>query len=843
MFSNGFTLIHEPSPTSLSVSYHFLLQAGSAHEPEALSGVSHFMEHMVFKGSSGSQWCSWNDQVEQLGGTINAFTSFEETSFQLSVSRRHWEEGLRIVLEMILCAKLDEEDFEKERKVILEELSEGRDSGDYLLSEKLWGSLYGDHGFGRPVIGNEHTIKSLSLDALRDYYQKVYQPHRMILAVAGPVDWSGLLSLLEESFQAKNHSSKTPFEIEEPKFGNPSIVRIHRGNHERVMEIAFPAPNVQHEMTPVLDVLSVILGDAETSRLYKSLRLEKEWVRSIGSQMFSQNQTGLFLIRALLNEGAELSCLKEIFHQIRKLKEEGVSGAELARAKLLIDKEIFFNAETLEGRTRTLAYFQHAFGAAEMEEVYRKRLLSVSEDDVQRAAEAYLKGSLASIAFLAPQHAKLPSDEDIRAACSTKKSVRAVSTLLERAKVTRWTLENGLRVVFREVPESPVTGIYALAPGGLRSETSKNNGISYLMASTVDRGTRHLSHEALMRSLMEHQADMGGFVGQSSQGARMEAVRSSFFEALKLFGEILFFPRFPQEAVEQEREIQLRELDIQQDYFEVLATQLFQQTLFGEHPYGLNLLGQESSLKDLNAEKLRERQQFILQPRSLVLGISGDHDVEELKDRIQELFGDLENRERTFSFDPADIQLQQIKELKRPIHGEKTYLNYGFLGPSRLASDRYAAEVLSAILSSSGGGRLYDGLREERGLVYSVDCTLLCGWDTGCLQIGLNTTPEYAQEAYREVREQLQRLKTEEVSDAELSRVKNYLAGIYELELQRSISQAAYLASGELFQNEKDLEDYPERIRGVSAEEIQEAARHYLLLDQSALVWLSPEIN
>ncbi|HLG18871.1 MAG TPA: insulinase family protein, partial [Bdellovibrionota bacterium] len=631
VFPSGLVLVHESARASPAVAYHLWVKVGSAHESRAEGGVSHFLEHMLFKGTENRDAIQLNDEIENLGGNINAFTSFEQTAYHLQLSNRFWREGLNVLLDMVFHARLDEEEMEIERQVILEELREGNDALDNVLGEKFYEVLYPDHGYGRPVIGTMESVRGLRHADLCSYFHRWYRPDNMILAVAGDVDWHSLVEAVREL-----SSDNDPTDPLVPtQVGNPAnldslrYVAVTRGEQERILDLAFSIPGVDHPDVPALDVLSYVLGEGEVSRLYREIRVKQQLARSVGSSMFSPFKTGKFVIQGLPYEERDLDLLKSFLEQIRLLHEEEVSATELNRAKLNLDKEIVFNDETVEGRAKSLAYYETVFGSVEYEAKYRDQIFSVTERQVQEITRRYLDPRQMGIALLRPKSEQAPSLEQLQdlvdQAMRPKTQRRAmVGVPSLDADVERWKLPGGVRVVFRHFPGVRISSLYASAVGGLWAESADVNGISQLIASTVDRGTASRSDEQIAEEKIFLQAEMAAVAGKSSQGQRMDVVSGNLLSALDLFADVLIDPLFEESVVEQERTAMLRELETQKDYFETRTNNLFLESMFPGHPYGFNLLGTPDSLRRLTSEKLQKHYQAVVRPERLVIGIVAD---------------------------------------------------------------------------------------------------------------------------------------------------------------------------------------------------------------------------
>jgi predicted Zn-dependent peptidase len=363
------------------------------------------------------------------------------------------------------------------------------------------------------------------------------------------------------------------------------------------------------------------------------------------------------------------------------------------------------------------------------------------------------------------------------------------------------------------------------------------------MAATIDRGTSRRSDDAIAEEVTLLQADLDGLAGRNFQGLRTEMVGGKFWGALDLFLDILFHPRFGRAEVGQERNVLLRELEIQKDYFESLAGNLFLQTLYPGHPYGLNLLGESGALRKIGTKELREHHRCHFRPDRTVIAVAGNVDPIRLRENLEEAIPGRSKGAGARIAPPPLTSLAGLHEVRRPIQGEKAYVHYGFRGARLDGEDRFALDVLAALLSSAGGGRLYVRLREELGMVYSVDASVVSGLEDGFVAISLNTAPEKVEQALEEVRAEIGRVREEVLSPAELERVKNFIVGAYEIDLQRSGPQAAQLCLGELYGTERTLGDYVAGVRRVTSRAVREAAHRFLTPDRGALVILSPMVH
>ncbi|MFH1262147.1 MAG: pitrilysin family protein [Pseudomonadota bacterium] len=843
---NGLTLVHEHIESAPVAAYHLFVGVGSAHEQAGEGGSAHFLEHMLFKGTERRDSIAINDEIENLGGNVNAFTTYDHTVYHLVLPSRFWRQGLDVFADMLFHSQMDEEEFEIERQVILEEIREGDDALDNFLGEKFFESIYPGHPYGRPVIATAGQIRKISVETAKSFYARGYRPKNMVLAVAGNVEWNLLCDAVRDfSGELTNGSTPVPTIPPAANLEKNVFTSIARGSEERILEAAFAIPGAHHPDVAALELLSVVLAGGETSRLYRELRLKREVTRSIQTNLFIPLQRGSFVFHALPYAGHEGEAVREIVRQLRLLKTELISPLELSRAKLTLEKEMAFGDETAEGRARTLGYFELTYGSYEEEAKYRARVLATTEGEVRGAAAKYFDFDRMGLALLLPKQEKSLTPQEIQKWVDAGERIRKrpILRVQKEDDLERFELSRGTRVVFRRLPGSRICSLYAAVKGGLWTETPETNGISTLIASTVDRGTVRRADDQIADEVTLLQADLDGIAARNFQGLRMEMVQRNLESGLDLFFDVLLSPTFDKPEIKQERNVLIRELETQEDYFETAASNLFLEAIYPCHPFGMNLLGRKDSLEGMTGAALRKHYRSYVRPERLVIGVVGEIDPDLLRERMDALVPKVPKGGPMLSGPAALLPLKGLTEIRRPIRGEKAYVQYGFRGSRLDSPDRFALDVLSALLASSGGGRLYVRLREELGLVYSADTSVMHSLTEGHFSISFNTAPEQVEQAMDEIRAEVGRVRETPAAADELERVKNFLIGNYEIDLQRTGPQAAQLCLGELYGTDRSLADYTRGIQRVTAKEVQQAALRYLTPDDAVMVLLSPAVN
>ena len=298
-----------------------------------------------------------------------------------------------------------------ERKVVLEEINESDDSPEILASHKIFRDSYGNLPYSRPIIGTRDSVNSITRADLVGHFENYYGTNNMLLAMAGHFDKKAALDLVESLFfrqskkrdlkeKLKGLRSKTPY----------SFSSISKGEREMFVELAFKIPSTHDEDSPAIDLMSILLGESESSRFYQRL-IRGGLAREAGSYAFSPTGPGIFVIRLTPIEDLMSQSLAAMMDEIKRFKLEGPSAQELERAKSLAQNELIFQEETVNGRARKFAFFESMYGDYKYERNYIESMLKVSESDLRRVAKKYIACSGMTAVALFPQGYKKGAKE------------------------------------------------------------------------------------------------------------------------------------------------------------------------------------------------------------------------------------------------------------------------------------------------------------------------------------------------------------------------------------------------------------------------------------------------
>ena len=392
---SGLTLIHQSVPITGVAAVDVWVKAGAIVEPDQWSGMAHFLEHMIFKGTDRLPPGSFDQVIENRGGVTNASTSHDYAHFFMTTASQHLDETLPYLGELLLNAAVPDEEFDRERDVVLEEIRQTYDSPDCIAFQELAETVYQRHPYGRPILGTEEYLMQRSPDEMRRFHRAHYQPHNMTVVMVGDVDQDDAVKWTERSFSAFSAPIDCPRSAPEAE---PPIVGIRRQElrlprlEQARLIMAWTAPGVDDDPLQDaygLDLISVLLAESQSARLVQELREDRQLVQAIGSSFSMQRESSLFTITAWL-EPENLERVEALIcDRLSALTTTLVSEVELARSKRLLRNDYAFSTET-PGQLAGLYGYYHTVANAELSVVYPQRIQAFSAEDLRDLASQWL---------------------------------------------------------------------------------------------------------------------------------------------------------------------------------------------------------------------------------------------------------------------------------------------------------------------------------------------------------------------------------------------------------------------------------------------------------------------
>jgi len=830
---NGLTVLFYPYKREDVVTVKLCVKVGSSYEKESEAGITHLIEHMIFKGTETKKPEDIVGVIEALGGYMNAFTSHDYTCYYVAGPSAVIEKALDILSDVVFHPYFDPLELEREKEVVIEEMKMRLDNPFVVLFENLMEASYKKYPYRRPIIGYENTVKSFKREDLLNFLNHFYTPKNMTLIVVGNLEEKKLFSLINKYFSSlpKRKLKKVPFP-KEPYTEKPSLTWIERPVKEGYFAFTLPGASFKDEDAPYLDLLSEILGGGESSRLYKRLKRDLNLVKSIATSSFTPYGPGLFEIYGTADPQNFKEIIKETLLELEKIKLSGVSNEELNKAKTQILSDFIFSSETSEGLSSTLSNFQLVRGSYKDVLWYQKKIETATIEDLIRVSKKYFNPQKLVVSFLSEK--KLFKEVDLQ---------NLIKSFDPKPSPKIFTLDNNLKVILYPQNDIPSVGITLAFPGGLRYENKEINGLFQALTLLWTRGTKKYTAEELAEKLESIGTTIKSFTGRNTFGLKMLSLSSKLDESLEYFKEVLLYPSFEERECEKAKPELFSLLLRQQDQPVSLAVNEFIKLLFPDHPYGLNSAGSLEFYQKFTCEDLKTLYKKFVRPEKGVLVITGNFELTSVKEKIKNLFKDWKSETQETTLEEPEPTFPKNPFTRVEKETFQTQILLGFQTPGLNAKEKVALEVLNSALSGQNG-RLFRILRDEKSLAYVVTSFLIFYPKKSAFVLYIGCSPEKEKSAITGFWEILEEIKTHGLLPEEIERAKNRLIGNQKLELQSNLSISEEMAINEVLGlgwNYSFL--YENLVKSVTDEDIKNLIETFFKRENAVLFILGKNEN
>lgn len=815
---------------------------GSANETAEQAGISHVLEHMVFKGTEKRPKGQVARDVESLGGYLNAATSFDKTWFITDMPAKHWKTGMDVVKDMAFHPSLDPAELEAEKDVIVSELKGGDDTPTRRLFEDLQVAGLAHTVYGRPIIGFEKTIRAVTADDLRAYIRTWYQPQNMMLLVAGDIDPKAVLAHAEELFgDLKNDTilpEPAPVQLEGAA-GGPRVEVTYGPWNKVYLGIALPAPALGDQRSIDLDVLAYALGGDGTSQFYRKYRYEKQLVDSISVGNMSLNRAGLFYMVAQLDADKVEPFWQEFTRDLAALDAGKITPDVIERARFNYEDGMDRASETLDGLTSWKATVQFELGGPQGEANVRHALAAVDSARLRQAQDLWLRPDQVRVRVLAPEKAKLPDLDAIlqhnwpAPAVERQKAAAAAEKVGKREIVD---LGQGRTVILQPDRTIPYVSLEILRPGGNALLKPADQGLAQLTAATLTDGCGTRDLDAMERFVAERAASLSASAGVQSFTVSLTGPARFNADYFALLGDLLHKPTFAEKDVRRQADTLKAALVRRQDNPMSFMGSKINGFLFpGGQPYGFDGLGTTENQDRFGPGDV---QAFWKQQNAQpwILSVAGDFDREKVLAFARSL-----PVPTAPAVDVPQPTWGADKRLPLSLPGrQQAHLLLAFHAVPLDHPDAPALMLLESVLSGQSG-LLFNKLRDEQGLGYTVTAFYRSLPEAGFMAFYIGTTPRNLDVARQGFSGIIKDIKTDLLPAELLAKGLNRMEGSYYRGRQSLGARADEAASERLLGQPQDFQKrLLEKAAKVTPEQLREVARKYLLVDKMYEVTLLP---
>jgi zinc protease len=831
---NGLTIIVREDHSAPVVSVQAWCMSGSIHEGKWLgAGLSHVLEHMLFKGTTTRPGSRIDQEVQEAGGYMNAYTSFDRTVYHIDVPNTGARVAIDILCDIMQHATLPSDELEKEKQVIVREMDMNLDDPGRRASRRLFETAYTRSPYRFTIIGYPDIFHEVKQPDLLEYYREKYAPNNVFFVITGDLRAEDALAQVREAY-AKSKAKALPpvFLPEEPPQVAPREIVEEAPIELGHFHMAWHIPELRHADVPFLDLLAAILGHGRSSRLYQQIRETKGLVHHVDAWTYSPGAPGLFGMSATVDAENFSSARDAMLEEIERVKERPVAPEELRKAVKQFVSATLSSRKTMQGQAQDLGANWLAANDLSFSERYLAAVKKVTAAELQRVATQYLTAENRSV------YALLPT--------GTSPKTSAIVEGAQEHPIEKFQLANGLRVLVKEDHRLPFVEFRTVFNGGVLAENIGNNGVTQITGKLLLKGTLTRSAEEIAREIESIGGSIDSYGGNNSFGVNAEVMSADFDTGLNLLADVLLNPTFPAQALEREREVQLAGIRAQRDHLLQSASTAMRRALFGESGYGLDAIGSEQSVAKLQVADLQRFHTTHATPENCVLAIYGDVQTKAVKSAVESLLGQW--RMGTASPNPnlpskttkpgrvlAGAQRVAVTRDKK-----QAVIVVGYQGTTLHDGDRYPLELLQEACSDLGS-RLFMRVREKLGLAYYVGAQNFIGLAPGYFAFYAGTMPEKAELVEQELLAEAELLRREGLTAEELKRAKAKVIGQRKISRQDLGGLAMSTALDELYGLGYAYSDTEDALyEAATLEQVKHVANKYLKADALVVATVKP---
>lgn len=855
--ANGLAVAVKKDSRFPLASLRLYVHAGSAYETPEQAGISHQLEHMVFKGTENRPKGAVAADVEKAGGYLNAATSFDYTVYLTDMPAAEWRLGLDVLKDMAFHPSLDPDELEAEKEVVLAELQRGEDSPSNRLFKRALASILAGTPYERPIIGFPETIKSYTVKGIRDYITRLYQPQSMLLLVVGDVDPEAVFAEAEKAFGSiPNTGTVTPPRLLAPE-DFPALtarVTLEKTPWNKIhLSVAFPGVNLDDARAPALDVFAQLLGGDSSSYLYQKYKYKERMVDSISAASYTFERTGIFAIGATLAPEKFGAFWEAFSKDLPKLASLRFTPQEIDRAKLSITDSLYRQYETIAGTASALGNSIFFGGGPDSEKNFLRQVEMVEPETLVKAASTVLVPERLSATVLMPEKTEpakaaqgkktppahpdaqwieavlnaswpLPVTKTAATATSAEKSAREVIELGE-----------GRTVILQPDASMPYAAVDLTYRGGDSLLAGKSQGLAALTASVLTRGTKTMNAVALEAFKNDRAASLTASSGRETFTVSLNYPARFEKDMWGLLYETITGATLPEEETARAKENQTAAVINKEDAPLGFAFRKLFPFLFGEHVYGFQSLGSRESIAAFTRKDVAEFwKKQSRQP--WVLSVCGDFDRDAVLEAARKL---PVPKDKGASVTPPAWVKDKELALSMPKRNQ-AHLMLVFPGVASGHEDEAGLALLQNILAGQSG-LLFRELRDEQGLGYTVTAFPWQAPLTGALIFYIGTEPGKIGVAKTGFEKIIRDLHEKTLPAEELARGKKQMEGDYIRARQKMSARSAEAATAAILGKNLDAgKELVEKAKTLTPEDLKTLAEKYLVFDDAYTVTVTP---
>ncbi len=848
----GQTIIVRPIPGNPNVTINTWVRVGSADEDESINGVSHFLEHLLFKGTEKYGPRVLDASFEGAGSDINASTSDDFTNYHVTAQAADFEKMLEIHADMMQHATLPEQELNHERKVVIEEINRANDSPMRKLFLSLNNLAYRVHPYRLDTLGPATNIDTVPREKIVNYYESHYALKNMITVVAGGVDPVQAKDLVAKYFLTGRKGGAQPFASEpEPWPTGERREDVRMSLQKAYVAVAWRGPAVSNlDDSVALDAASVVLGQGASSRLFQRLVQREQLAQNVMSFSNNQRDDGMFAIVAVCDPEHAAQVEAAIKEEVARLGAEPVTATELRKVGEQARREFIYQGESSAGMSFLLGWYA-TVASVDYYYDYLPALERMTAEHVRQTASEYLRPErtlvtrvlpdsfdVANILPASPARTATPKAAESNgnnngngngAAEPAKPAVQKAATF----ETKEFRLKQGGTLIVRSNPSNDVLAIRVLFKGGDRLQPQA--GLADLLARLLTKGAGSRNEEEFADYVEENGLEIRAGAEPDYLEITARGTGPDLDRLLSLLGDVIYRPMLTQEDLDRERTLTLKAIASSRDHPEAYVREKLVMALYPDHGYGDAGERIEKELPKVTRKDVIDFYQAQVNPDAMVVAVVGNVDADALKNRFEETFsvaraGAGEGYQKLLKAARKPVlPPRQDLVIKTARPTEQTHVLRAYVAVPVMHPDYVPLKVLASLLGQGLSSRLFTELRDKRGLAYTTFANFQHGLDPTGFMLYIATDPKNTDAVIKGFDEQVERLKKEPIPAAETEFARNKFAGKFHLAHEMNMDQTFYLAFYEMagFGWQYD-DEFPKKILTVTSDDLARVANKYL---------------
>lgn len=826
---NGQTVVVQEVKNNPIVTIDTWIKTGSIDEEDSNNGVAHFLEHLFFKGTKTHEPGEFDKILETKGAITNAATSKDFTHYYITIPSKDFDLAMDLHGDMILHPLIPRKEMEKERKVVLEEISKDLNSPTKIMQDNLNSMLYTTHPYKRKVIGRSDVIETITRDQVLSFYNKNYSPSNMVTVIIGDVDANHAIEKTKEAFNAEyKKQTKTIYTKEAPLTKQQKKVE-YLDTESGYMVIGFRGTPIDDKDSYALDVLATILGDGRSSVLNQVLKEKKRIAFSVDAGNSTFRDDGIFYISANYEPTKCKIVQDTIFNEIEKIQKNGVTDDQLKLAKNIIERSTYYSRESITNIATEIGYTMALTNDIKFYDTYLDNIKNVSKEDVKKVAEKYLGINRSAVSIVLPKSAK-----EVPVASLTQQAPATAELVSENAQTQKYKLSDGATMLYTPNNVNDIIAISIYAKGGQLAE--QKAGTANLTATAMMRGTKNYTSLELSQVLEDNGIKIQPSASADAFAINVLTTKDEYDKTLELLNEVVNNATFEDYEIDKVKTEKLNTIKRNKDVPLQRAIEEYRDLIYQNSPYSISSKILEKNIPNITKEDIINYYNSIFAPKNLVISINGNINKDKTIQDLNNIFKPKENA-KNFDFVQYNSKIPTVTTPRQTIQKvpttETAWILLGWQTNGVLNEKDYATlQVIDSLLGSGMSSRLFKDLREQEGLAYQLGSGYSPNVLRGSFLLYIGTNPQTLDKAKSGLFAEITRLKTEYIGDKELQDAKEKLLGNYVIGLETNLDKASNIGWYEASTRGYEFKDkYEKLINSVTDSDIIEIANKYFTDD------------